>query len=456
MMRERIGLLLLGGVSILTAWISWYFGDHLVIEQEAIFYLWDARHQPHDLMSHLLSYWQGDIGISLWFMLLLSTASLLLICWLALKVGLSYQNCLILFLLLNFNPDFNDSRMIISALQVYIFFWTLGTVLFLLLYKVNFYLAFASWFFSLLLSGFFEISAWLWLVFFPLMFLFWPGKNYWLDRLKERLVFFFFYYIFLTLLIVLFPGCMDMLLSELNRFVQRFNAVFGDISLLLNSEEAYSLSFLRAFLISALVVLIEVLSICGIMILFCLYFTCKHWSNHWFSFRMRLFCILLILFSWLLATLRFMTLGTLDDDIYYMPIVFVLTFFASNGIFYLQQKIKVKSLSPQVTLLLGWTAIAYFLCSIVSFGPSNIFLRTGGLWLAQHYPQAKLSSNRSQVLFYAGRDPHQVNAAVPHDWATGDIYAYYISRKINPPPLQGKILQQFNNKHGDRLVILQK
>ena len=140
-----------------------------------------------------------DLAVAI--MAILSTLSLWLYCRLSRLIGIGPQTTFLLFLLLNFNPEYNDVRLQISRFQPVLILWLAGLYLFLAHYKNHIHLAFTAWAATAWTAALFVPIAAFWASGFPLLFLFWPGSGNWRRRLCERGRFLLAYYALIALVI---------------------------------------------------------------------------------------------------------------------------------------------------------------------------------------------------------------------------------------------------------------
>ena len=97
------------------------------------------------LFARLLAPFADSPNLAVAIMAILSTLSLWLYCRLSRLIGIGPQTTFLLFLLLNFNPEYNDVRLQISRFQPVLILWLAGLYLFLAHYKNHIHLAFTAW-----------------------------------------------------------------------------------------------------------------------------------------------------------------------------------------------------------------------------------------------------------------------------------------------------------------------
>ena len=144
-------------LSLATSLWLWLEGGR-VLDVESLQNLWRSTHHPQTLFEHLLAPLAGNPDLAVAIMAVLSTLSLWLYCRLSRLIGIGPQTTFILFLLLNFNPEYNDVRLQISRFQPVLLLWLAGLYLFLAHYKNHIHLAFLGW----------ATTAWLGALFVPI------------------------------------------------------------------------------------------------------------------------------------------------------------------------------------------------------------------------------------------------------------------------------------------------
>ena len=126
-------------LSLATSLWLWLEGGR-VLDVESLQNLWRSTHHPQTLFEHLLAPLAGNPDLAVAIMAVLSTLSLWLYCRLSRLIGIGPQTTFILFLLLNFNPEYNDVRLQISRFQPVLLLWLAGLHIFLAHYKNHIHL----------------------------------------------------------------------------------------------------------------------------------------------------------------------------------------------------------------------------------------------------------------------------------------------------------------------------
>ena len=117
-------------LALLTALWIWLEGGR-VLDVESLQTLWRSVHEPQNLFECLLAPLQASSDVIAALMALISTLSLCLFCRISCLVGIGPQTTFLLFLLLNFNPEYNDVRLQVSEFQPAMLLWLTGLYLFL-------------------------------------------------------------------------------------------------------------------------------------------------------------------------------------------------------------------------------------------------------------------------------------------------------------------------------------
>ncbi|MDO4642936.1 MAG: hypothetical protein Q4A74_03770 [Cardiobacteriaceae bacterium] len=452
------------GLSLLTSLWLWLEGGQ-VLDVESLQALWrSSTHVPRNMFEQLLTPIASDIPLSVSLMALFTTLSLWLFCRISLLVGIGPQTTLLLFLLLNFNPEFNDVRLQVSAFQPVLLLWLVGLYLFLAIYRRNIYVAFITWALSTWLAAIFVPAAMFWGIVFPLLFLFWPGHGSWKRRLCERGSFLLTYLFIIALLILFITPWREAVMDWLPEFFGQLDLKRKEMSFFINANNTIDLSIFEGFLLALMLVAVNAIKIMGpIIMIFALLAVWRRQLTTVLEGRVRLFFIYSLGFIWVLAAWAFMYYGSLPSDLVYTPITMLVLWLVSGVVFYALQRVKNGRIPPQRRLVLVWLMVAYALASIITFGPSVGYLREAGLWAQTQ--SGRIFSNSLTVLYYAGQPPFlDGEAYVDMDHPLSSFYdlqpqdlLLHVQGRKKPQPEDFElfdVLHTFVNDRGDKVYAL--
>ena len=260
--NDRQQSLLIVALSLITSLWLWLEGGR-VLDVESLQALWYANHTPHNLFEQLLVPLARNPDLAVAVMAALSTFSLWLFCRLARLTGIGAQTTFILFLLLNFNPEYNDVRLQISRFQPVLLLWLAGLYLFLAHYKNHIHLAFLGWATTAWLGALFVPIAAFWAGGFPLLFLLWPGRGNWRRRLCERGRFLLAYYALIALIIALVPAWRHAIGDWLPELIAQIDLKRSEIAFLINADNPVDLTITEGYLVALVLVALNAIKIMG-------------------------------------------------------------------------------------------------------------------------------------------------------------------------------------------------
>lgn len=466
---QRPALLLNGCIpafALLTSVWIWLEGG-CVLDVESLQTLWRSTHGAQSFFEYLLAPLQANDNAVVALMALFSTLSLWLFCRIARLTGIGPQTTLLLFLLLNFNPEYNDVRLQVSAFQPVMVLWLAGLCLFLAHYRAHLYPAFAAWALTAWLAALFVPAAAFWAGGFPLLFLFWPGRSRWRQRLCERGSFLLAYYLLIACVIWAVPPWREAVAAWLPAFMQNLDLKRHDMSFFINANSPADISIFEGFLIALLLVAVNAAKIMGpLVVLLAVLAASRRLINTVLEGRVRLFFLFSLGYFWVMAALAFMYYDALPSDLYYTPITMLTLWLASGVVFYALQRVKSGRIPPQRLLILTWLLVAYALASIITFGPSLTYLREAGEWARAQNGKGRVFSNSLTALYYGGGAPFrggdgfaEMGNAVSryYDIGADDLYIH-IQGRNNPQPPQDlelfDVLHTVANERGDKALIL--
>ena len=418
--------LFIPALALLTALWIWLEGGR-VLDVESLQTLWRSVHKPQNLFESLLVPLQAASDAVAALMALISTLSLCLFCRISRLVGIGPQTTFLLFLLLNFNPEYNDVRLQVSAFQPAMLLWLTGLYLFLAYYR---------------------------------------NYLYWQQRLRERGLFLLAYYALIVCIILVVAPWREAVTAWLPAFIQNLDLKRHDMSFFINANNPVDISLFEGFLIALLLVVVNAAKIIGpVIVLLVVLAVTRRAMNTVLEMRVRLFFAFSLGYFWALSAFAFMYYDALPSDLYYTPITMLTLWLVSGVVFYALQRVKSGRIPPQRLLILAWLMVAYALASIITFGPSLTYLREAGEWAQQH-AGGRVFSNSLTALYYGGGAPFrnsdgfaEMGNAVSHyyDISTGDLYIHIQGRNNPQQPEDFElfdILHTFANERGDKAYIL--
>ena len=406
-----------------------------------------------------------DLAVAI--MATLSTLSLWLYCRLSRLIGIGPQTTFLLFLLLNFNPEYNDVRLQISRFQPVLILWLAGLYLFLAHYKNHIHLAFTAWAATAWTAALFVPIAAFWASGFPLLFLFWPGSGNWRRRLCERGRFLLAYYSLIALVIACVPQWHNAASGWLPEILHQIDLKRNELAFLINANNPVELGIGEGYLVSLVLVALNALKIMGPLIAI-LVFTAllpNRATGSVLERRVRGFFACALAWLWGMAAFAYLYYGTLSSDLFYTPFTMLTLWLVSGIVYDALQRGKSTRIPPERRLVLIWLLIACALASIITFGPKPGYLRKAGEWARHHPPMGAIYSNNLTVLAYSGRPPfidgpayidmeHPLQAY--YDLTPDDLLVHIKGRKQNEPQDLElfDILAEYQNERGDKAYIL--
>jgi len=464
--NDRQQSLLIVALSLITSLWLWLEGGR-VLDVESLQALWYANHTPHNLFEQLLVPLARNPDLAVAVMAALSTFSLWLFCRLARLTGIGAQTTFILFLLLNFNPEYNDVRLQISRFQPVLILWLCGLYLFLAHYKNHIHLAFLGWAIPSWLAALFVPVSAFWAGGFPLLFLLWPGRGNWQQRLCERGRFLLAYYALIIIAIACVPQWRQTVSDWLPKMLQQIDMTRSEFSFLINADNPVELSIFEGILVSLVLIALNAVKIMGplIAVLALLALRPQHSQQTVLEKRVRLLhsCSLVWLGS--MAALAYLYYGSLPSDLFYTPFTMLTLWLASGVVFDALQRVKSERIPPERRLILIWLMVACALASIITFGPRATYLRQAGEWAQAQTPVGAIYSNNLTALGYSGRPPFldgQAYIDMEHPRQeyfelTPDDLLIHIKNRKQPEPQDldfFDILAEYHNERGDKAYIL--
>lgn len=428
--------------------------------------LWQSAHAPQTFFQWLLHPIAQWDWVSVGVINVLATLSLWLFCRIALLIGISATTTFILFLLLNFNPEYNDVRLSINAFQPVLLLWLVSVWLFLKYYQRHLYRAFVTWAITLWLATLFNPYGLVWALGFPLCFVFWPGGGYhWWQRFLERGKFILGYYALIVAIILLLPSLRNYVAASFHALSERFYFIVDELSLFLSDDSSFSLSGIDGFLIALVLVLINAVRVTGLVILFFVWQTLKRVRQTVLAGRVRLFFAFCLAFAWIYAALSLLYFGSFESDLIYMPITISALWLSSPGVFYIADRFRYGHIRAERQLVIVWLFVAYALASIITFGPSRDYKRAAGLW-AQTQTFNQIYSDDKETLYHAGYSPlwenttHDFSIEVDSPQLVGidesDLILHRQGRhdEVAIQLANYDILAEFYNRRGDKIYAL--
>jgi len=453
-------------LSLATSLWLWLEGGR-VLDVESLQNLWRSTHHPQTLFEHLLAPLAGNPDLAVAIMALLSTLSLWLYCRLSRLIGIGPQTTFILFLLLNFNPEYNDVRLQISRFQPVLLLWLAGLYLFLAHYKNHIHLAFLGWATTAWLGALFVPIAAFWAGGFPLLFLLWPGRGNWRRRLCERGRFLLAYYALIALIIALVPAWRHAIGDWLPELIAQIDLKRSEIAFLINADNPVDLTITEGYLVALVLVALNAIKIMGpVITILALLALSRRVLNTVLEKRVRHFHTCSLIWIWGMAAVAYLYYGYLPSDLYYTPVTMLVLWLSSGVVFYALQRIKSGRIPPERLLILLWLIIAYALASIITIGPRLTYLREAGEWARAHQPaNGATYSNNLTALAYSGRPPYldgQAYIDMEHPRQeyfelTPDDLLIHIKGRKQPEPQDldlFDILAEYHNDRGDKAYIL--
>ena len=419
------------------------------------------------MLYALLAPLAGNPDLAVAIMAVLSTLSLWLYCRLSRLIGIGPQTTFILFLLLNFNPEYNDVRLQISRFQPVLLLWLAGLYLFLAHYKNHIHLAFLGWATTAWLGALFVPIAAFWAGGFPLLFLLWPGRGNWRRRLCERGRFLLAYYALIALIIALVPAWRHAIGDWLPELIAQIDLKRSEIAFLINADNPVDLTITEGYLVALVLVALNAIKIMGpVITILALLALSRRVLNTVLEKRVRHFHTCSLIWIWGMAAVAYLYYGYLPSDLYYTPVTMLALWLSSGVVFYALQRIKSGRIPPERLLILLWLIIAYALASIITIGPRLTYLREAGEWARAHQPaNGATYSNNLTALAYSGRPPYldgQAYIDMEHprqeyfELTPDDLLVHIKGRKqAEPQDLDlFDILAEYHNDRGDKAYIL--
>ncbi|MBV7434328.1 hypothetical protein KRX19_04735 [Cardiobacteriaceae bacterium TAE3-ERU3] len=343
--------------------------------------------------------------------------------------------------------------------------WILSMWFFLRNYREHFYRAFFLWAFFLLLAATIEPSVWLWILGFPLCFVFWPGSGRLVRRIFERLQFIAAFYLLCGLLIWLVPLFHQNIVLAVDALAGRLDEATSAMSVFISSDRSFNLAGYDAFLIAWVLVIINAAKNFGLIILGIVFLALIKRPSAVLPGRVWLFFAFSLGYATLIGALSLLYLGRLQSDLLYVPVTMLVLWMCASAVFYLYQRWRTQRMAAQNRLVLFWLMVAYAIASMIQFGPSADYLRDGGVWAYDHR-DGKVFSNNYQALFFAGEDPFPQNnpyfidlldiKRLPSSFDRDALLLYEVGRRTQTPEALAHFEQRavFQNRRGDRLFVL--
>lgn len=442
-------LLILGAGS---AALLWYF-DEQTLGLSSLQTLWQSAFAPRHAWENFLWFLDLNITGAVWLMGFLSCVSLCLFAAIALHLGLSQKTTFTLFLLINFNPEYNDVRLSVDVFQLVIPLWLAGWLAWL---KCERGWGLLVWSACVWLGAYFEPATCL-LVLFGSWYLAYLERG----TLQQSAL---WYGLLMTFAVLMVWRNLFFILQLLEE-VLGWEGIVSEHLLQFNEHTIMYLSALEGYCLALALVVVNGLACAGLLLVGLLVFGVMSGARH----QMPSVLLLKIQrFLWLgvgLWTLMLALLlyrGQMLSDLAYMPLVMMILLLRANVVFYGLQRLR--GLTDIQRLVLFWLVVSYGLASMVSFGPSAGYLREAGQSSKAVQPMSvRVLSNNRQVLFYAGRSPLDDGADYVADFmpsvlptSSRHLMLYHHHRKALLPKSWGEyqVWDTFQNRHGDRVYVL--
>ena len=402
--------LLIVFLSSATTLVVWFnYGEFF--DEASIREIWRARHAPQTLYQYLLrpAALSGDFAVVL-FITVVTTLILWMFARISTLIGIGRRTFFVLFVLLNFSPEFNKERLAADPYMIGVLLWLAAVWWFLNWYRSRLYLAFLGWAVMMWLGGLFSPTSVAWALGFPLCFLFWPGSGkHWWRLLAERGRFILVYYLLVGFFVMIVPSWRAAVIHLITMVDVQFHAATLEISLFLSSDRNVDLAVGDAFLIALVLVALNALKIASVLIVFVLWLSCSRRVGSVFAGRVKLFFIFCLGFSWVLHAFSLLYIGSLQNTLHYLPVLLLLLWLSAGGAYLCQQRLLGGRLRPEHVLVAAWVLVAYALASMLKFGPTSYYQREAGQWSAAHPVVGKVLSNSAVALYYAGESPFTDN-----------------------------------------------
>ncbi|MDO4435253.1 MAG: hypothetical protein Q4B71_02405 [Cardiobacteriaceae bacterium] len=447
-------------LSAITSFMLWHF-DHQTLSVYSVQQLWQSALMPETLWQQVLHPFSGEEHRVILLMGLLSSVSLGLFAAVSLLLGLSRQTTLVLVLLMNFNPEYNDVRLSLDVFQLIIPLWLLGLWGLLTYYAHHRLKALGLWTGCWLLGVILEPATLLVGLGFPCCFAVLEHKvsktwgMWWLG-----------YALLAGLFVLLLPHTREFVVqwwASLSHTKPDASSYFFP----LGDGRSLSLSALQYYGLALVLVLFNWARCAGLVIVGLVLVGLRAKVTSVLVPRIRYFLWFGLLFMALLLSFLWVHMGRWFGDLAYMPLVMVGLLLTSGAVFYSLER--MRRLSDVQRLVLFWLGVSYALASMMSFGPSAGHLREAGLWTHHHLatfeqsalPQKLLYSNSPQALFYAGVSPLERDEHYRLDVLSDDLpsdalilYSHYRHAPLPEDFKRFETLAKFTNQHGDQIYAL--
>lgn len=443
-------------ISFLTGYFVWY-NHGLTFSIEGLRAIWKVFNQHYSPAT--------SAAIAMLVVNFVSTLYIWLFCQIGLLIGLGRTTVFLLFLLFNFNPEYNSVRLSLDPLQGVILLWITSMWFFLHDYREHFYRAFLLWAIFLLLAATIDPSVWLWILGFPLCFIFWPGSGRLTQRILERIQFITAFYLLCALLIWLVPLFHQNLTKALAALTGRLDEAMSAMSVFISDDHSFNLAGYDAFLIAWVLVVINAAKNFGLIILGVVALALIKRPSAVLPGRVWLFFAFSLSYATLIGAFSLLYLGRLQSDLLYVPVTMLALWMCAAAVFYLYQRWRTQRMAAQNRLVLFWLMVAYAIASMIQFGPSSDYLRDGGVW-AHRYRNGHVFSNSYEALFFAGEspfvenNPYHINKLdirnLPPSFGQSALLLFDVGRRTPIPDALGDFEQKavFQNRRGDRLFVL--
>lgn len=455
LLQKSVWHLSIIAISLLTGCFVWY-SHGMTFSLEDLRRLWlfsEGKQAP-----------TTTVALAMLAINVLTTVYIWLFCQIGLLVGLGRTTVFLLFLLFNFNPEYNSVRLSLDPLQGVILLWLVSMWCFLRHHRGQFYRGFFLWALFLVAAAAIEPAVWLWIIGFPLCFLFWPGAGRLVRRTFERIQFIAVFYLLCAALIWLLPFFHHSVVSAIQALAGRLEEATSAMAVLISDDRSFSLAGYDAFLIAWVIVLINAAKNIGLIILGVVIFTLVKRPSAVLPGRIWLFFAFSLGYATLIGALSLLYLGRLQSDLLYVPVTMLALWMCASAVFYLYQRWRTQRMAAQNRLVLLWLMVAYAIASMVQFGPSSDYLREGGVWAYEQRTGAVYASSH-QALFYAGENPMEDNPylirslakqVLPAGFDEQAILLYAVGRREAIPPelANYQVRAVFENRRGDRLYAL--
>lgn len=432
--------------ALLTGLFLWW--AQAVLPAASAQMLYRVNHEHWQNLPLWLSLLPKQEAAAVALMNLLGALSLWLFARISLFIGLGYRSAFALFLLLNFNPEYNDARLNIELAQ-----YLLPCVLLSIYFFLKQYHRVRALWYSLLplwLGALLSPVILLWNLCLPLLYL--PLAY---APLRQRVLHSVLYYFVATALCLTVPSFHEFMSEIMQQAGEQFARASFEMSIFFSADNNVELGRGEAYVLSLVLILANVMKIGGIVLTSLWFFALwKRFRGILSASVQRLFMILFWAHA-LLSAFWLMYMGYVFSDLVYLPLLMLALWLSAPAVMYLLNR----PFSALTKLLAFWSLSAYALASMMVLGPAPHYLREAGEW-ATSQPAREVFSNSREALFYAGANPDKplfnIHFVPDYEWNEQDLILYRHSRKEALPEAMElyRVEAEFQNAHGDKVYAL--